>query len=197
MKSFPAIGLVICALALGGCVKLTPKAPPLLLNITASSKVAPNEARMGGAGQVISIAVPTTPQAIANNRVAVADGPVSISYIKDAYWVEPPARLFQRLLSETMASKTGKVVLDPRQFALDPGIQLTGQLKTFGIDARSHEAVVTYDAALTRNRGAQVETKRFETRKAVTSIAPIAAGEALNDAANSVAVDVASWVSGH
>jgi cholesterol transport system auxiliary component len=197
MKPSFFVTLALGALSLLGCVKLNPKPPALLLNLTSTAKIAANEAHTGGAGQLISIAVPTTPQAIANNRVAVSDGPVAIAYIKDAAWVEPPARLFQRLLSETVAAKTGKVVLDPRQYAVDPGIQLTGQLKSFGIDARTHEAVVTFDAALSRNRGALVETRRFESRRPLASITPIPAGEALNNAANLIASEVAAWISGH
>ena len=36
----------------------------------------------------------------------------SVAYVKDAQWVEAPQRLFQRLLSETVAAKTPLVVLD-------------------------------------------------------------------------------------
>ncbi len=188
---------IAAAIVTGGCVKLTPKAPASLLGLTSSAILPANEARMARAGEAITIAVPTTPQAIANNRVAVSDGPVTIAYVKDAYWVEPPARLFQRLLSETVAVKTGRVVLDPRQFAMDPGVQINGQLKSFGIDAVASEAVVIYDAAMTRDKGKRVETRRFEARSGVAEITPKASGIALNQAANKVAADVANWVVGN
>ena len=196
MRQHMTLTLVGAALALSGCVSFGGKAPPLLLNLTSSASIAANEVRSAGAGESITIAVPMAPQAIATNRLAVSDGPVAIAYVKDAVWVEPPARLFQRLLSETVAAKTGKVVLDPRQFVLDPGIQLTGQLKNFGIDARTNEAVVIYDAAITRDKGKRVETRRFEARSGVSEITATVSGAALNQAANKVAGEVAAWISG-
>jgi cholesterol transport system auxiliary component len=196
MKLRTILTLATTALALTACVKLGGKAPAMLLNLTSASTLTANEPRVAKSGETITIAVPMVPQAIATNRVAVSDGPVAIAYVKDAAWVEPPARLFQRLLSETVAAKTGKVVLDPRQFALEPGIQLTGQLKSFGIDAQTNQAVVIYDAALSRDRGKRVETRRFEARTGVGAIMAMEAGTALNSAANKVAGDVATWIMG-
>jgi cholesterol transport system auxiliary component len=185
------------ALALGGCVKIGGGKPPAsLLNLTSAVRVAADDARMAHAGETITIGVPGVPQAIATNRVAVNDGDTSIAYVKDAQWVEPPARLFQRLLSETVAAKTGKMVLDPRQFAVEPGTQLAGQLRQFGIDASRSEAVIVYDAALMRDHGKQISTRRFEARIGVGVIAAGPAGTALNRAANQIAGAVADWIVG-
>ena len=38
----------------------------------------------------------------------------AIQYLKDAVWVEEPGALFARLLGETIAARTGRVVLDPQ-----------------------------------------------------------------------------------
>jgi cholesterol transport system auxiliary component len=187
-----------CALvfifALAGCVKLGGKPPSLLLNLTPTQMLAANEARSVGAGEAISITVPVAPQALATNRIAVTDGTVAIAYIKDAAWVEPPARLFQRLLSEAVTTKTGRVVLDPRQFSIDTGTQVTGQLRAFGVDAGANQAVIIYDAALSRDKGKRIETRRFEARQPVGLIEGRAAGTALNKAANEIAADFAAWV---
>jgi hypothetical protein len=48
---------------------------------------------------------------------------------------EMPSELFARLVSETIAATTGRVVLDPKQFTFDPGQRLTGTLQRFGLDA--------------------------------------------------------------
>ncbi len=190
------LALLAGALLLSACVKFGGKPPAVLLNLTSVEQVGADTRRTAGAGEAVTIAVPVVPQAIANARVAVSDGPVQIAYVKDAVWVEPPARLFQRLLSETVAAKTGRVVLDPRQFALDPGVQLTGQLRSFGIDAPSSKAVIIYDAALSRDRGRKVETRRFEARVDVGVIDAVSSGRALNQAANRIAGEVASWIGG-
>jgi cholesterol transport system auxiliary component len=188
------------ALALGGCVSFGGKpSATALLTITPSAHVAGGDARSAAAGEAITIAVPLVPQAIAVNRVAVSTGGTAIAYVKDGQWVEPPARLFQRLLAETVGAKTGRVVLDPRQFALVSGAQLNGQLRSFGIVVAapgdsSGDAVIVFDAAYSRDQGKKVDTKRFEARVPVTQILPQSAGNALNRAANQIAADVADWV---
>ncbi len=189
-----ALLLLAAGLALGGCVRFGAKVPESLLTLTPTSQVAADTQRTAGVGDAISVAVPSVPQSLANNRVAVADGATALAYVKDALWAEPPNQLFQRLLSETISAKTGKVVIDPRAFTLDPGTVLTGSLKSFGLDAQTAQAVVIYDAAMSRDAGRQVVTKRFEARVPYTAVEPLAAGVALNQAANQVADQVAAWV---
>nr|GFD57848.1 hypothetical protein [Tanacetum cinerariifolium] len=67
-------------------------------------------------------------------------------------------------------------------------------LRNFGLDAATREAVVTYDAALTRAGETSVEKRRFEARVPVTSIDAGSAGPALSQAANQVAAQAADWV---
>ena len=136
------------------------------------------------------------PQALATNRVLVVNGATALAYVKDAVWVEPPARLFQRLVSETVAAKTGRVVLDARQIALDQGTQVTGTLSAFGIDPDAGKAVIVYDAAISRDNGKSVRTRRFEARIPVGKIEPENVGRALNSAANKIAAEVADWIAG-
>ena len=123
-------------------------------------------------------------------------GATALAYVKDAVWAEPPARLFQRVLSETVAARTGRVVLDVRQLALDQGLQVTGTLSAFGIDPNAGAAVVIYDAAMTVDHGRTVRTRRFEARVPLGEIKPDSVGRALNAAANKVAEDVAGWIAG-
>lgn len=193
MRMFSALAL---AAALCGCVSLGGKPPASLLNLTSIASIAANETRTAQAGDAITIEVPIVPQALATNRVLVMSGATALAYVKDAAWVEPPARLFQRLVSETVGAKTGRVVLDPRQFALDPGTQVTGTLRAFGIDPNAGQAVVTYDAALSNDNGKSVRTRRFEARVPVGEVEAGTAGRALNAAANRVAEDVADWIAG-
>jgi cholesterol transport system auxiliary component len=144
---------------------------------------------------VITVVVPTVGQELRTPRVPVRTGGTQVAYIKDAVWVEAPNALFGRLLSETIAARTGRVVLDPKQFTLDPGIRLSGTLDTFGIQADRMEAVLVYDAALARG-GDRVETRRFEARVPVAAVDAASAAPALNQAANQVAAEVAAWIGG-
>jgi cholesterol transport system auxiliary component len=67
----------------------------------------------------------------------------------------------------------------------------------FGVDARSNEVVVAYQAMLVSAGGKTVTQRRFEVREPIggeVEAKPV--GEALTRAANKVAVDVAGWLGG-
>jgi cholesterol transport system auxiliary component len=106
-----------------------------------------------------------------------------------------PANLFARLVSETVAATTGRVVLDPSQFTFDPGQRLTGTLQRFGLDAPRLEVVAVYDAVLAR-QGGGITTRRFEARIPVAAADAASVAPALNQAANQLATEVAAWVGG-
>jgi cholesterol transport system auxiliary component len=141
----------------------------------------------------VTILTPTVPAAIASVRVPVYDGAVNLSYVSDVAWNEAPARLMQRMISETIAAKTQRVVLDPRQFTSDPGLRLSGQLQKFGIDPARMEAVAVFDAQLSRVPG-KVETRRFEARSSVTAIDATSVGAPMNAVANDLAAQIAAWI---
>jgi cholesterol transport system auxiliary component len=187
--------IVAAALPLSACISFGAKPPPSLLTLTPTSMLSANPGRTVSAAQAMSIAVPIVPQAIATTRVPVSAGATEIAYVENAVWVETPARLFQRLLSETIAAKTGKTILDPKQSALVPAMQLSGQLLRFGIDEASSNAVIVYDAVLTSDAGKTVVTRRFEARSKAETISAKPVGAALNLAANSMASEIAAWIS--
>ncbi len=110
-------------------------------------------------------------------------------------WVDTPDRLFQQLIEETVRRTTSRVVLDPSQSALDPGLVVTGQLNRFGYDAQRGTVVVQYDGALATQTGPHDEPRRSEaTAPADGTAATVAPG--LNEAANQVAQQVAQWIGG-
>ncbi|MES2441740.1 MAG: ABC-type transport auxiliary lipoprotein family protein [Pseudomonadota bacterium] len=186
--------LLALPLLLSGCISFGSKPPPQLLTLQPAAAIAPGTTQSSGAAKTITIAVPAVPQELATARVPVHQGGPAIAYVKDAAWVEPPSRLFARLLADTVTTRTGRVVLSNRQSQIDPGAQLTGELRMFGVDANTGEAVVTFDATLQRGEPAVFEKQRFEARVAVAPIEAAPVGAALNQAANQVAAQVADWV---
>ena len=203
MRKLLLAPVLLAALSLGGCIKFGAEPPPSLLKLEADAAMPTGQTVSSATTRSIIIAVPTVPQELAVTRVPVRSGDTAVAYLKDAQWVEAPNRMFARLLGDTIAVRTGRVVLGLRQSLSDPGARLSGELRQFGIDADSNEAVVIYDATLVRDRPAAAdgvrpaltfEKRRFEARIALAEIAPAAAGSALNDAANRVASDVADWV---
>ncbi|WP_374943433.1 ABC-type transport auxiliary lipoprotein family protein [Sphingomonas sp.] len=185
---------VAAFLPLAGCISFGAKPPPSLLTLTSEANVPVGQQVSSATAKSITVQVPVVPQTLATARVPVQATPTTVAYISDAVWAEPPARLFARLLSDTVAARTGRVVLSTAQSINDPGARLGGELRTFGLDATTREGVVTFDASLTREGAVTVDKRRFEARVTVTAIAPDQAATALNQAANQVAAQVADWV---
>lgn len=189
---------VALALAVSGCAGLLgggAKTPPWLLTLTPQAPAPASIARTAGPGEAVTIELPVVPKEIRVNRVPVHEGPIAIAYVENLTWVDTPDKLFQDLLTETVTRTTNRVVLDPRQSSLDPGVTVTGNLSRFGYDAQEGMVVVRYDAAMARAGGTAVATRRFEAREpangTASSVAP-----AINAAANRVAIEVAQWVGG-
>ena len=185
-----ALSLSACALLGGG-----PKPPPTLLTLTPSAAAPESLARSANAGETVTIELPVIPKELRSVRVPAQVGPTAVAYIKDLQWVDTPDRLFQDLLSETVLRTTSRVVIDPKQAALDPGLVVSGQLSRFGYEAGEGSVLVRYDAAMSAAGGTRVETRRFEARVPADGTAA-SVGPALNDAANQVAGQVAQWIGG-
>lgn len=171
------------------------KVPPTLLTLTSAAPAPANIARAAAPGEALTIDVPVVPKELASTRVPALVGPTAVAYIKDLLWVESPDKLFQDLLQETTMRTTSRVVLDPRQSSLDPGLTLSGSLTRFGYDTQTGAVVVRYDGALSTQGGTRVETRRFEASVPADGTAATV-GPALNAAANQVANEVAKWIGG-
>lgn len=192
MKRATVLLSLALPIALGGCVSIGPKAPRSLLTLTAASAVAAGVGRTVTADDAISIQTPLAPASIQTTRIPVYDGSSELAYVKDAAWNEPPVRLFQRLLSDTVAQVTGRLVVDQRVTSAAPGLKLSGQLLRFGVDPQAMQAVVTFEGTITR--GERIEQRRFETRVPIVAIEAREVGRALNQAANDAAAQVAGWL---
>ena len=183
---------VSAALLLSAC-SFGPKVPPVLMRLTAEQTRPAGTSQTVTASQTMTVVPPAMPQELRTARVPVRTGGTAVAYLKNAQWVENPDALFARLVGETISARSGRVILDPRQFTLDPGTRLTGTLQSFGIDADTSEAVVIFDGVLARGPDA-VESRRFEARVPMPVVDAASAGPALNQAANRVAAEVAAWV---
>lgn len=196
MNRLMSFGLVsLAALGLAGCVSFGAKPPRQLLSLSAAQRVAPGTMRSGSVGGGITVFDPETARALDTVRIPVHVDATSIAYVQDAAWVDSPRHMFQRLLSETIAATGAAIVIDPGQYATDPGRRILGELVEFGIDARSNMATVTYDATLSQAGGGGVKRQRFSASVPVgAKIDATSVGGPLNAAANKVAADVAAWV---
>jgi cholesterol transport system auxiliary component len=201
MKSSARIAILAAgAVSLAGCSMSSllgggSKAPPHLYDLTYEGPVvAAPPIRSAAVGETITIQTPIIGRKLRTTRVPVQVTPVVVEYVKDLNLVDTPDRLFQNLLEETVRTMTGRVVLDPRQSALDPGLVVTGELQKFGYDAQSGQVIVEYDASLATPSGTHVQARRFTVALPADGTA-VTVGPALNQAANQVAREVATWIS--
>lgn len=188
---FTALGGCSISSMLGGGGK-----PPATLFTLSPNAVDPAQiSRTANSGQAVTIATPVITKALRTTRVAVELGPTQVQYVKNVQLVDTPDRLFQNLLAETVRRTTNRVVLNARQSTLDPGVLVTGELQRFGYDSMSGQVVVQYDAAMSGQGGASVDSRRFTAMVPADGTAATVPN-ALNEAANQVAVQVAQWIGG-
>lgn len=185
---------VAASLVLAGCVSLGSEPPDQLFRLT------PDEAPPAGAeasatlGDAIVVLDPETERSLDVLRVPVRIDPSNVAYLKDAAWIEKPARQFRSLLAETLRARTGALVIESTDFEAIGKTRVGGRLLQMGYDAQQQAVVVRFDAMLSQGGGAQIRTRRFEA--VVNDVEPKArnVGPALNRAANDVSRQVAQWV---
>ncbi|MEM7689098.1 MAG: ABC-type transport auxiliary lipoprotein family protein [Pseudomonadota bacterium] len=187
------------SLALSGCVSLGVEVPDSLLTLS-SEATAPAgvDAQMDAtnAASAIAIMTPEVPAKLDVLRVPVNVSQTQIAYLEDAIWVDKPARLFRKVLGETLRARDSNrpvLVLDTDDAPVLASVFIKGTLSELSYDASAREVIVRFDAF--RSKGARdVVTRRFEARESVATPDAQSVGPALNRAVNTVAGEVADWV---
>ena len=188
------VALSLTACSLGGLIGGGSKPPVTLVTLMPEAAEPAGMARTAAAGQAVTIMTPAVERELGTVRVPVQVTPTDVQYVANLQLVDSPAKLFQSLLEETVRRTTNRVVLDPSQTSLDPGLTISGELQRFGYDASTGQVVVTYDGSMS-TAGGRIETRRF-TATAPADGTAASVGPALNRAANQVALDVAKWIGG-
>ena len=188
-----ALAALSAVVALSGCISLGAKPPEQLLNLTATSTAPAGTSASGNAENAIAVMDVEAPQKIDVARVPVDTSGSSIAYLKDAQWVEKPARLFTRLVSDTLRARGNHLVVSGTDLEDAAATKLSGTLQAMDYDATTGSVVVRFDAVLQTKDGA-IRSKRFESTVSGVAAAAAPVGAALNQAANQVATQVADWV---
>ncbi|MFN4039003.1 MAG: ABC-type transport auxiliary lipoprotein family protein [Erythrobacter sp.] len=195
LPKLAAAALAMAALA--GCVSFGGGKPPESL-LTLSPVVAPPtgsgaEAGRDTAGRAILVQLPDTPAKLDVLRLPVTVTDTEIAYLEETYWVEKPARLFRRLVGETVRARGSALVIDNDDTPLLADLTLRGTLLEMGYDARTSSVIVRFDAVRSE-AGGKAMSRRFEARETGVLPQARAVGPALNRAANTVAKDIADWL---
>lgn len=193
MRKQALVGMVALAAALSGCVSLGKEPPEALFTLTALSTAPAGISAAGKPSEALTVIEPDAPRKLDVTRVPVQVDASNVAYLKDAVWVEKPARLFAAVLAETIRAKQTRLVIEGSDVRFAASTKLSGNLVDMGYDALTSSAVVRFDAVLQQPDG-QVMTRRFEATVPGVLAEPASVGPALNQAANKVAADVAAWI---
>lgn len=194
MTKKPILAALAAFATLSACVSIGGAEPPeQLLTLTPAASVAAGTAAEGEVAAALSVQVPTVTQRLNVTRIPVTTSDSSLAYLADAFWVEKPAQLFRNVLSETIRAKGNRMVVSGGELEYAARTQLSGTLVDMGYDATTGSVVVRYDAVLELSDGT-VRTRRFESSVPGVPAEAAAVGSALNEAANTVADEVAEWV---
>ena len=188
--------LAAVSLTLGGCISLGGGEPPeSLLTLSPIAGEAPDGVAQAAEDKgAIAIITPDVPAKLDVLRVPVAVSDTEIAYLQEAFWVEKPARLFRRLIGESLRrADQGALVFDGEDLPNLPKHQLRGTLLDMTYVAGESAVVVRYDAIYSDSEG-KITTRRFEARE--EGVLPQArdVGPALNRVSNTVADEAAAWV---
>jgi len=192
---------VVLAAALGGCSLGGllggggEKSPATLLTLSSEAPDPGQIVRAANAGEAVTIADPVVAKELRTVRVAVQATPTDVQYVSNLQMADTPDQLFRELVEETVRRTTNRVVLDPHQASLDPGLLVTGALQRFDYDAATGQVIVQYGGSLSTAGATRVETRRFTATAPADGTAGTV-GPALNRAANQVAAEIAKWIGG-
>ena len=178
---------------LSGCLGLGGKVPDQLISLTAQNTAPAGAIGAGSIGEALAIHDPEADRRLDVQRVPVQVDDATVAYLKDAMWVERPARQFRHLLAETIRAKTGRLTLEAGDTGAVAKETLSGRLVDMGYDARSSSVVVRFDAIRTSGKGV-ITARRFEATVSGVSPKAAAVAPALNRASNDVASQVADWI---
>lgn len=183
------------AVLLSGCISIggSGDPPEQLYTLTSSATPPAGAVSQGDVAGALAIIEPNVPHHLDALRVPVQISDTALAYLQDATWVEKPARLFQRMLSETIRARGGRLVVTGAEREYAAQTQLGGELLAMDYDVAAGGVVVRYDAVLRLPDGT-LRTRRFESRASGIAADAQAVGPALNRAANDVAAQVADWV---
>ena len=190
----PVLLALPLALALSGCISLGGEPPESLLTLSPAARAPAGAGVAADANRAVIAVLPfDTPAKLDVLRVPVAVSDTELAYLREAFWVEKPARLFRQLVGETIRAKGQAMVIDGNDVVTSATVTLQGTLIDMGFDALTSEAVVRFDAVRIAKDGAVI-TRRFEAREGGVTADARSVGAGLNAAANTIAAEVAEWV---
>jgi cholesterol transport system auxiliary component len=165
-------------------------APPATFDLTA-----PRDGLTSGRGRgLLVVAEPQALAAIDSNRIIVMTGG-GIAYLPDAQWSDRLPKLIQTRLIQTFENGRRIQAVGRPGDRLVPVAQLNSEIRTFGIDERSGEAVVELSVKIVNDRTGRILAGEVFSSRVPSAAGGPAATAALDTATQNLLRDVVRWVS--
>jgi cholesterol transport system auxiliary component len=187
VKRFGVVAASVLVLALAGCGG---SAPPATFDLTAPRD---GIAKSRGRGLLV-VAEPAALAALDTNRILVSTARGGLAYLPDAQWSDRLPKLLQVRLIQTFENASRIVAVGRPGDRLLPAAQLNWEVRAFGIDEKSGDAVIEVSVKIVNDR-----TGRILAGTILTSRIPGAgadgstAAAALDLATQNLLRDIVRW----
>ena len=140
------------------------------------------------------------PQALAaldSNRIVITTGDGSLAYLPAGQWSDRLPKLMQARLIQSFENAHRIAAVGRPGDRLVPAVQLNSDIRRFGMDERSGEAVIEMSVKIVDDRTGKIRAGEVFTARVAAPHGTTAAGAsaALDLAAQSLMRDVVAWVS--
>lgn len=166
--------------------------PPATYDLTA-----PRDGIAAGRGRgLIVVAEPQALQALDSNRIIVMARGGSIAYLPDVQWADRLPKLLQVRLIQTFENGKRIQAVGRPGDRLVPVAQVNSEIRTFGIDESTGEAVVELSVKIVNDRsGTILAGQLFSSRVPGAGAGGPGASAALDLATQAILRDIVRWVS--
>lgn len=182
--------MMLALLLLAGCAG---SAPPQTFDLTA-----PKDGLAAGQGRgLLVVAEPTTLQALDSTRILVMTRAGSLAYLPDAQWSDRLPKLLQVRLIQTFENGKRIQAIGRPGDRLVPVAQLNSEIRAFGLDEKTGEAVIELSVKIVNDRTGRIQAGQiFITRIPAGGSDGSVVSAALDLATQALLRDVVRWVSG-
>lgn len=157
---------------------------------------APRDAARGAGRTLIVVTEPSTLAAFDSNRIVSRAHSGEIAYLGGAQWADRLPKLFQVRLIQTFENRGRIASVGRPGDRLVPAAQINSELRQFGIDEASGEAVVEISVKIVDDRSGRIRAGAvFLARHAAGAVYGPSAAAALDLAAQDAMRQITTWVS--
>ena len=189
MRAGAFLRVAALGLLLAGCAS---GAAPTTYDLTA-----PGDIGASGRGRgLLVVAEPQALQAFDSPRIVITTREGSIAYLPDAQWADRLPKLLQVRLIQTFENGQRIQAVGRPGDRLVPAAQLNSEIRRFGLDERTGEAVVEVSVKIVNDRSGRILAGQvFTQRVAGGGVSGAAATAALDVANQALLRDIVRWVS--